>query len=347
LVLLLPWQVDVPQDRYPIVNWLLIASILLVFIVQLAVFMEYARQELPPDATQQESLPGPVDQFVLRGWDIRGLIGHMWLHGGLLHIIGNLLFLWIFGNAVCAKIGNLKFLPIYIGLGIFAAISHLIFNGGPMIGASGAINGLVGMYLVFYPENDITCYFILWLAIYPVVREIVISSYWMILLWFTFDALGALFCGSQMGGVAYFAHVGGFLAGVAVAIVLLKTGVVVMEPRYEKSLLQVFAERKAPTEPVPDHRYRNFERDMEFAKQLEFKPLTSLETPPVEKPSVEKPSAPLEERKIKIDGAAEEGFIRFKCLCGKKVKIPAKYAGKTGKCPACNARLKIPYPSSS
>jgi hypothetical protein len=254
----------------------------------------------------------------------------MWLHAGIMHILGNLLFLWIFGNAVCAKIGNIKFFLIYIFLGVIAGIAHLIFSGQPVIGASGAINGVVGMFLVFFPQNEITCY---WVFI-PYVREFTMSSYWMILFWFAFDLLGALLGG---GGVAYFAHVGGFIAGFAIAVAMLRYKMVVMEPRYEKSLLDFYDEWRHPPEPKPDAVFSNFQRDIEYAKQLEAPlPLPVSVAPPV------MDNSRAEERLIVIDDPPPEEFIRFACTCGRKVKIPAKFAGKSGRCPACKKQIKIP-----
>ncbi len=69
---------------------------------------------------------GQVRPFILNGWTLKGFLGHIWLHGGILHLLGNMLFLWIFGNAVCAKLGNFKYLPIYIGLGFIPVSSQLI-----------------------------------------------------------------------------------------------------------------------------------------------------------------------------------------------------------------------------
>ena len=185
---------------------------------------------------------GKVRPYILNGFELKGLFGHMWLHGGVLHLAGNMLFLWIFGNAVCANIGNLRYIPAYIGLGIVAGISQLVFMGGSSLGASGAINGIVGMFLVFFPQNEITCYFIYVLLLSPYIREFSVSSVWIILLWLAFDILGVVLGG---GGVAYFAHLGGFAGGVILAILMLKFKMVTME-RYEKSLLQVIEEYRHP-----------------------------------------------------------------------------------------------------
>jgi len=342
--LIIPWRVDVPQDRWPFMNWLIIAGIFAVFSLQFTGVVEIIpKQESNVQNGQQGEEEPQISPYVLNGWEIKGLFGHMWLHGGIIHLLGNLLFLWIFGNAVCAKIGNLKYLPIYIVLGLLAAISHLLFSGGLAIGASGAINGIVGMYLIFFPENDITCYFVFILFYYPIIREFTISSYAMILFWFTFDLLGALASSPGVGGVAYFAHIGGFLAGVAAAIILLKTRLVVMEERYEKSLLKIIEERFKPAEPESDPRFRDFQREMGLVQQTaETKDATTQPT------TIPLPAKPVEQRKpkeikpIHLDDLMKEDMIRFTCPCGKRFKVPAKYAGKTGRCPKCKRRLRIP-----
>jgi len=228
----IPYSVDVPFNHRPVINWLITVALVLIFVAQiLAVFGQLDHGLSPQDAVRNT-----IERFVLKGWGLTGLFGHMWRHAGILHLIGNLIFLWLFGNAVCSKIGNLLYLPVYVGLGLIAGISHLTFSSGSVVGASGAINGIVGMYLVFFPENSISCFF--WLIYRPVTFSV--SGYWMILLWFAFDIWGAM-NGSQ--GVAYVAHVGGFLAGFGLAVLMLKMGWIVME-RDEKSLLQMLSTRK-------------------------------------------------------------------------------------------------------
>jgi membrane associated rhomboid family serine protease len=274
-----------------------------------------------------------IRPYILDGLTLKGLFGHMWLHGGILHLLGNMLFLWIFGNAICAKIGNLRYIPVYIGLGLIAGVSHLVFAGGSVLGASGAINGIVGMFLVLFPQNEITCYFILFIK--P--REFSVSSAWMILFWLVFDIWGAMQGGGQ---VAYFAHLGGFAGGVVLAILMLKFKILTME-RYEKSLLQIIEEYRHP--PAVDESPKGYYSFLN-ATANEQPELPLVPIPPVpfvpKTISVEPPEQP---EKIPLEPQIhKDEFIRFACSCGKRLKMPAKYAGKTGKCPKCNARLKIP-----
>ncbi|UCG49663.1 MAG: rhomboid family intramembrane serine protease [Phycisphaerales bacterium] len=333
-----PYRVDVPFDHAPVMNRLVFGAVILVFCLQVADLIsapnrpdpyEQQQQELPTtDGNEpQDSVPGQqpprrtidrggiTDRLILDGWRITGLFGHMWLHGGLFHLIGNLIFLWLFGNAVCSKIGNLYYLPVYIGLGLAAGIVHLIFVGGKMLGASGAINGLVGMYLVFFPENSISCFF--WVFYYPV--RFSLSGYWIILIWFAFDLLGVMLAEGQAGGVAYFAHVGGFLTGFALAIAMLATKLITME-RDEKSLLELLGLDKS-RQQRPGGELAYWQQQMARRQAEE-----ELETGPPKWPKPE----------------PTDDFIRFRCFCGQKIKVPKVHAGRMGRCPGCSKRIKVP-----
>lgn len=312
MFILFPYRVDVPFNYRPFVNWVVVAVVILIFVFQFAELLQYSNQESGAEKYVEHSI---TMQYILKGWGIKGLLGHMWLHAGPLHLVGNLIFLWLFGNAVCSKIGNLYYLPVYIGLGLAAAISHLLFFDVPALGASGAINGLVGMYLVFFPENSISCFFCFlfwfWRPVWFSVR-----SFWMIFLWFAFDILGVLY---GRGGVAYFAHIGGFMAGVGLAILMLKTKVIVME-RDEKSVLKLLGLEKKdkPTRHREDlsHLQQKWEKKDSEETEPETTPFETEEAP--------------------------EQFIRFRCRCGQPIKIPSQYAGRIGRCPKCSARLRIP-----
>jgi len=330
----LPYRVDVPFDTRPVLNWIVFAGVILVFCVQVSDFVEVMSEDAvvvrdPNEGrlvVEEPEIRGITKRWMLDGWSISGLFGHMWLHAGLFHLIGNLIFLWLFGNAVCSKIGNIYYLLAYLGLGLVAALSHLFFTGGAMLGASGAINGIVGMYLVFFPENSISCF--LWVFYYPV--RFSVSGYWIILLWFVFDLLGAMVSKSQLGGVAYVAHVGGFVGGVALAIVMLKTKLVVML-RDEKSILELLGLEKKDT-PA--------ERRGDFAHwQQEW---GGEEKGPGDEKQQMQEEAPERQAAVFETQEPPERFIHFTCRCGQRVKMPGKYGGLIGRCPKCSARLKIP-----
>lgn len=202
MLLFLPYKVDVHSSRKPFANYLVMISIVAVF------------------ALQESYLKGRTDPFLLTGWSVKELFGHMWLHSGYLHVIFNLIFLWVFGNAVCSKVGNLLYLPLYVVTGLLAAVTHILFDDRIAVGASGAIFGIVGAYFLLFPFNSIKC--IIWFFIY--LRRINIAGFWIILLLFALDVLGAV--SGYTGGAAYFAHIGGFVSGVLLALVLLKSKLV-------------------------------------------------------------------------------------------------------------------------
>lgn len=324
--MLIPYEVDVPSERRPIANWLLVVAIGGVFVWQV-----YETMWAGGESESVKALILNVNAFT-----IKGLFGHMWLHAGLFHLGGNLLFLWLFGNAVCGKIGNLFYLPIYVALGLVAAIVHIIAHGGAMAGASGAINGIVGMYVVFFPRNDISCLW-MWFILYA--RSFTVSGFWLIGLWFVFDIFGAL---RGAAPVAYFAHIGGFLAGFALAIAMLKLGLKV--ERYEESLLQVIG----------------LDKDKESKKTLDSKvQVVGGFVIRENESSAQSPAAPIVEEKIAaaadISAAPPAGsalqvsakgdrkeYIRFYCTCGKRIKVPARHAGRTGKCPKCSKKVTVP-----
>ncbi|OHB68828.1 MAG: hypothetical protein A2Y77_11675 [Planctomycetes bacterium RBG_13_62_9] len=391
-------------------NWLILAAMVAVFTLQIIDRLEYqaAHDSHPPNTGQgalrtttppepavpqdrqtPREVPGITGELMLRGWSLKGLFGYMWLHANLLHLLGNMWFLWIFGNAVCSKLGNIRYLPLYILLGVFAGVAHLLLSPGSVIGASGAINGIVGMYLFLFYENEITCLFVVWLIVPLYVRSFEISSVWMILFWLLWNVVGVL-CGGS--GVAYFAHFGGFAAGFGIALLLCQKGWITME-RYEKSLLQWWQERRqgenktslemeyvklglSMTEP-PQPSAPAVVPEPELIPLLEFDPEgtgdrlsadASIRTAcrcgrairvteqyagrTVRCPNCKQgvvipdktdlfgPAAPPPEV------AERNNYIRFVCRCGKRIKVPARYAGRTGKCPQCGIKLKIPHLST-
>jgi membrane associated rhomboid family serine protease len=234
MFMIIPYHVDVPMQRWPWMNWVIIG--LTVFFFPLCV----VAGELTPLGQDLVLGGGGVgnDSWI-------GRIGYVLVHADMVHLLGNMLFLWVFGNAVCAKVGNLAYPFIYFGLGLVSGlVSHMI-DPRPAVGASGAINGIVGMFIVWYLLNDITCWFGYWYFSGGDSSSFSVSSFWMILLWLAFDIWGAVRGG---GNIGYSAHLAGFAAGFLLAILLLVLRWIEMEEG-ERSLLQVFLGRK---EPEPD-----------------------------------------------------------------------------------------------
>ena len=162
------------------------------------------------------ALPDSLLQaMVLRDMNPIGLVGNLFLHSNWVHLIGNMLFLWVFGNAVNSVVGNKWYPVIYIGLGVAASIAHLVLSGARAIGASGAINGIAGMCFVLFPTARLRILFFLWFP--PLVFSP--RSFWIILLWLVFDFLGAASGGDH---IAHWAHIGGFFAGASLGFLLLR-----------------------------------------------------------------------------------------------------------------------------
>lgn len=329
----IPYAVDASLDHRPVVNWLALGVIVLAFILQVVTSekpekvagkpaediarLSTTEEATEKQATQKQTITGPMARFVLDGWGL-GLFTYIWLHGGVaggvVRFIGNLLFLWPFGNAVCSKIGNKVYLPVYIGFGLLAGVIHLLLGGHPAVGAAGAISAIIGMYIVLFPENIINCYFLL---PHPVAASI--SGYWLIALWFIFDILEV---GMSDLSVAYCAHILCLGAGFGLAVLMLKKKWVVME-RGEKSLLQMLSREKEEEK----------EEDKKEDKQQEEKDVKVVDEQP-EKNEPEK-AAPKAEK-------TADDFIRFRCKCGHRIKFHRKDAGKTGRCPKCLRWVQAP-----
>jgi membrane associated rhomboid family serine protease len=158
-------------------------------------------------------------------------ITSMFLHGGVWHVLGNMLYLFIFGAAVEYRMGPSRYAAFYFASGIAAALATVLIapeSRVPVIGASGAIAGVLGAYFIFYPRGRITTI----LPIFIFIQVIEIPAVIYLLLWFVIQLYAGIAAGQQgaaMGGVAWWAHVGGFLFGIALAPLLAKN------PRPRKS----------------------------------------------------------------------------------------------------------------
>ena len=148
---------------------------------------------------------------------LSSLVTSMFLHGGWMHLIGNMWFLWVFGSRVEDTLGALKYLAYYLLCGIAAALVHLFFNLGsaiPTLGASGAIAGVMGGFMLLYPRARIvTLIFIIFFVTTMEVPAAILLIYWFVIQLFSGLSSVSRFALHDAGGVAWFAHVGGFLAG--------------------------------------------------------------------------------------------------------------------------------------
>ena len=152
------------------------------------------------------------------------LITSMFMHGGIGHILGNMLFLWIFGDNVEDRLGHLQYLLFYIIVGILASLAHVatcvLLKSDlltPSLGASGAISGVMGAYLIFYPNNSVTVLIFRFVTTVPAI--VAVGLWFAMQLFSSFMEFGA----GEGGGVAYGAHIGGFIAGIPLAFFIDKT----------------------------------------------------------------------------------------------------------------------------
>lgn len=153
---------------------------------------------------------------------VLSLFASMFLHGGWVHLLSNMLFLFVFGRSVEDRFGHLNFLLVYFLSGLGGALLHILLNAGsrvPTIGASGAIAGILGAYFVSFPNARITTlvplFFFFWTLELP---ALLVLGYWFLIQFFTGFQMLAI--QSATGGVAWWAHVGGFVVGVVLAITL-------------------------------------------------------------------------------------------------------------------------------
>ena len=192
----------------PIVNYVLIVANILVFIAEMIEGDAFiVRWSFIPS----RFLANPLTDWVT-------VFSSMFMHAGLLHIGGNMLYLWVFGNNVEDRFGHASFLVFYLLSGVAATTAQLYFSVGsdvPNLGASGAIAGVLGAYLLMFPLRRVTVLLIRFVVPLP---AIIVLGFWFILQFYS--GVGSIAVSSETGGVAYFAHVGGFVAGFVMAIFL-------------------------------------------------------------------------------------------------------------------------------
>ena len=199
-----------PSGRTPYVTIALIAINILVFLGYFTTMSEGALNAFLFHW-------GLVPARVASGAGYETIVTSMFLHGGWMHLAGNMLFLWIFGDNLEDEMGHVWFLLFYLGAGVAAAALQAgadINSGIPMVGASGAIAGVMGGYLLLYPKArvDVLFIFIIIFRIFPIPAWIVLG------LWLGLQIFSGVSTPSDAGGVAYWAHVGGFAAGVILSL---------------------------------------------------------------------------------------------------------------------------------
>jgi membrane associated rhomboid family serine protease len=212
------WDENPARRAPPVVTVLIIAANLGVFAYQVMLAMQ--------DPRAVEAFIGAhalVPGRLVAGWDQasewKTLFTHMFLHGGLAHVAGNCWFLWIFGRSVEDRLGPVKFVLFYLLCGLAAAGLQIAVDPGsalPMLGASGAISGVLGAYFILFPTAWIVT-LVPWIV--PILP---VPAFFFLIVWFVFQTLngvGSMLSGAAAaGGVAWWAHAGGFTAGLALIL---------------------------------------------------------------------------------------------------------------------------------
>jgi membrane associated rhomboid family serine protease len=217
---MIPISDDNPARLTPIVTWGIIALCVAIYLWERSL-----GRDMEPALNVLGFTPASLfgERTELSGFvgvpPLATILSSMFLHGSVLHLAGNMLYLWIFGNNAEDAMGHLRFILFYLLSGIAAALtlayiephSHI-----PMVGASGAISGVLAAYVLLYPRARVTVIVPLGIIFYP----FAISAFWVVGLWFVMQLFSAALVDPSQPGVAFWAHVGGFAAGLVMTPIL-------------------------------------------------------------------------------------------------------------------------------
>ena len=211
-----PLKDDNPTGITPIITWALIAINVVVFLYQVSLgpktsqIFVYQYGTIPAVVAGEQRLPQNIATIP----PMLSIFTSMFLHGGWMHLIGNMWFLWIFGNNIEEAMGGLRYLCFYLICGFLASWSHILSNTDsilPSIGASGAIAGVLGAYIMLYPRAKV--WTLIFLGFF--IRLMYIPAGFILGYWFLLQVLSGSMAGRQdAGGVAFWAHIGGFVSGI-------------------------------------------------------------------------------------------------------------------------------------
>ena len=220
-----------PTRRTPVVTLAVIVACAVVFAYQLFLGTQRGDTSLDTFVTAWGIVPAELVTVIEAGAIVSRetftLVSSQFLHGGFFHLAGNLLFLWIFGNNVEDRLGRVGFLAFYLVGGIVAGLTQVLIDPSstiPIIGASGAIAATLGAYLVLFPRARVTTVIFL-VFFYQLIDlpAVLVLAFWFLLQ--LIDGIGSLgMAGASAGGVAFFAHIGGFLFGATIGWLVRLTG---------------------------------------------------------------------------------------------------------------------------
>jgi membrane associated rhomboid family serine protease len=234
-----PIRDTIPSKNYPVVNNTIIGINVILFLIEMSQGANLDRfvyiYGLVP---ARYSMP-QISSYFTTGQQILSWLSFMFLHGGFWHLLGNMWFLYIFGDNVEDRLGPFRYLVFYLLCGITSGLSHLLFNlhsNMPTIGASGAIAGVMGAYLILHPNSKI-------LTLIPIIFIpwfIEIPAFFFLGFWFVLQFLSAAGSRGNISGIAWWAHIGGFVFG----IIFLKIFLVLPETGISGKMRRVTAKRK-------------------------------------------------------------------------------------------------------
>lgn len=209
---MIPLMDEIKTRRVPVVNYALMLINVAVFVYQ---FVNSAQMEAI--VSQYALIPANLTT-ALTVDNLRPVLTSMFMHAGWVHLLGNMLYLWIFGDNVEDRLGHLGYLNFYLAGGFVAAIVHVLFNQQsviPTVGASGAVAAVLGAYLVFYPKARVYTFIPIgfWARLRMLPAAVVLGLWFLLQL---FSGFATLDVGSDVGGTAFWAHIGGFVFGVIV-----------------------------------------------------------------------------------------------------------------------------------
>jgi membrane associated rhomboid family serine protease len=227
----------------PFINWLLILTNLGVFIYQLTLPMAeleqfvFAYGAVPAELTGAfpSVTPDSVSSYAT-------VFTSMFMHGSIAHFLGNMLFLWVFGDNIEDAMGHIGYLFFYLAGGLSAALAHIAFDTGsavPMIGASGAISAVMGAYLLLFPTGSVRVLVFVGIPLLFAVPALLVLGLWFVMQ--LMSGVAALEgAGDAAGGIAFWAHIGGFVAG-AVLVWFFRDPVAVQRQKMARSRRRAFS----------------------------------------------------------------------------------------------------------
>ncbi|MFN3231755.1 MAG: rhomboid family intramembrane serine protease [Alphaproteobacteria bacterium] len=246
-----PLYDDNPHGQRPWVTYCLIGICVVVFLMQTGQGARTAQEMviafgfIPARVFTPADLP--PEFAIIPGWAT--LISSMFMHGGWMHLGGNMLYLWIFGDNVEVAMGRLRFLAFYLLTGIAAALCHAVLDPGsriPLVGASGAISGVLGAYILLFPRASVQ------VLMFPL-GFVSVPAVIVLAVWFGLQLFNGFGSDSSGGGVAFWAHVGGFIAGVVLVTLFKKRDVRLFARGHHKPFeIERRGPKDGPWGPRPD-----------------------------------------------------------------------------------------------